>query len=593
MKRLVAAAPFILAAVTVVPAQAQTRAASDNDMMLVREAAALESAGDMAGAEQLLRTVLDRSPASLNALIALERVLSVDGRIEELIPVLDRLLEQDPESPIAHRMRLKAYSALDRPDAVENAGDAWIAATPGIETPYREVARIWQERNEPTRAVRVLEQGRRRIQRPDALALELGDVYAAAGDPKRAVGEWDRAVGPDGRGFLLVQRRIAGLPNGGALFIPGLVDALTKAPATPARQRAAVQLAIEAGLGAQAAQAARELAASLDGDARRSLLVEVARRADGSGLDALAYWAYRQLVESGGSADQMLAVRTRLAELALAVGDTADAARLFTELESAYPAGSPQRRQAVAVRIQMLARDGEVDRASAELDSFRKAFPEAAELDAAAAAVANARLDRGDVAGAERTLTGVRGPQSGVARGRMLIARGEIDRGRNELLASAPMLRGAEATEAIALATLLGRLSQPGGEIVAKAMARATDGAREEGVALLFEESAGLPDAERAAILGFAASLADRVNLGERAEQIRREIVAEYPDTRAAPMAMLTLARNLARENRAPAEARMLLETLILEHSSSALVPQARRELDRLLGRVPPPDEES
>lgn len=209
VKRLLAATPLavLLAVVTAVPAAAQNSAAPNDDTLL-REAAGLEAAGDMAGAERILRTVLDRSPASLNALMALERVLSVDGRIEELIPALDRLLAQDPESPIGHQMRVKAYAALDRTADVEKAGDAWIEATPGIETPYREVARVWQDRGDPTRAVRVLEQGRRRIQRTDALALELGDVYLAAGDAERAVREWDRAIGPDGRGFLLVQRRL-------------------------------------------------------------------------------------------------------------------------------------------------------------------------------------------------------------------------------------------------------------------------------------------------------------------------------------------------------------------------------------------------
>lgn len=109
-------------------------------------------------------------------------------------------------------------------------------------------------------------------------------------------------------------------------------------------------------------------------------------------------------------------------------------------------------------------------------------------------------------------------------------------------------------------------------------------------MALLFDESASLPEAERPAVLEFAASLADRARLDERAEQIRREIVTVYPGSREAPLAMLTLARTLILDKHTPDEARMLLETLILEHPRSALVPQARRELDRLLGRVPPDD---
>jgi TolA-binding protein len=68
---------------------------------------------------------------------------------------------------------------------------------------------------------------------------------------------------------------------------------------------------------------------------------------------------------------------------------------------------------------------------------------------------------------------------------------------------------------------------------------------------------------------------------------MRREIVAEYPRSREAPSALLALARTVAQRPGSHDEGRLLLERLILEHPRSALVPQARRELDRLLGRVP------
>lgn len=569
-------------------AHAQVAAAPTDETALLREAAALETAGDLAGAERLLRSVLSATPTSLTALISLERILAMQGNTQALIPALDRLLARDADSPIGHQMRVRAFSALDRVDELERAADAWIKASPTIETPYREIARVWRERNELTRAVDVLERGRARIKRADALALELGDVYAQAADYSRAVREWNRAIGRDGHGFLLVQRRLTGLPDGGASAIPELVEALTRPPTSVARQRAASQIAIEAGLAPQAESIARATAGALDEPARRSFLVEVARRADGAGLSAVAYWAYRELIAAGGPVDQMLALRTRAAELALAVGDTASAAAQYAQLEQAYAAGSPQRRQAVSVRIQLLARDGELDRAATEYASFRREFDDATETDAVAAALANALLDRGEESAAEDVLVGVHGPRSGLARARVLMRRGEVERARNELLGSAPSLHGAEATETIALASLLGRLSPEGGELVGRAMAVAAEGDREEGVKLLLEGSGPIAGNERAAILEFAATLADRAQLEERAEQMRREIVAEYPRSREAPSALLALARTVAQRPGSHDEGRLLLERLILEHPRSALVPQARRELDRLLGRVPP-----
>src|SRR5690606_29512134 len=123
----------------------------------------------------------------------------------------------------------------------------WIAATPHLETPYREAAVIWRNRGDATRAVALLERGRKRIERDDALALELGDAYAAMNDMKRTAEEWSRAIGPAGRGLMLVQRRLQMLPDGGVRVIPVLVDRLSQGTPSFARLRAAALLAVEAG----------------------------------------------------------------------------------------------------------------------------------------------------------------------------------------------------------------------------------------------------------------------------------------------------------------------------------------------------------
>ncbi len=580
MRRLLALGLLLTSA----PAAAQMAPAGE--LAAVREATELEAAGNLQGAVDKLDAVLDENPASLAALVHLERVLAMQGRTEDLVPHLDRLLADDRTSVIAHQMRVRAFAALDREEEIERAAREWIDATPKIEIPYREIARVWQQRGRLDRAAKVLEDGRRKLGRNDALALELGDVRAAAGDFEGAVREWNRAIAEDGQGFLLVQRRLQSLPDGGAPLIPRLVEALGADGNSVARREAAAQLALGAGLGEAAERIARALAPDLDPRLRGSFIVEVARRADGAGLYPLARWAYAELLKGEEPGSRLLAIRTRLAELALLAGDTAAAASAYADLEDAYAAGSPQRREALAVRVQLAAREGSLEQALRFLDDMRKEFPEGADTDAAAAAVAVAALDADRTDIAERALTGVSGPRTSLARGRLFLGRGEIPRARDELFTAAAGLHGAEATSAIALASLVARVSPQGGELVTTLLTAAGEVERSDVVRAMIEATVSLDAGERAAILDFAAGVADRDGLVEEAAELRREIVEHHPRSAAAPAAMLELARVLDEPGQL-AEARLLLERVILEHPRSPLVPQARRQLDRIADRIP------
>jgi hypothetical protein len=162
---------------------------------------------------------------------------------------------------------------------------------------------------------------------------------------------------------------------------------------------------------------------------------------------------------------------------------------------------------------------------------------------------------------------------------------GNIDRAREELLLAAPQLQGREATETIGLAALLMRVSAKGGELVARVIAAAPD-ERPQLIRDSAERARELPAAERAAVLDFLAATADRSDLVADAEALRREIVTTLGRTQEAPAALLALARGVLARGGAVDEARVLLEKLILEYPRSALLPQARSELQRLPSRV-------
>ncbi|MGH8437172.1 MAG: tetratricopeptide repeat protein [Pseudomonas sp.] len=500
---------------------------------------------------------------------------------------MEQLLKSDPESAMGHQILVRAYSSLNQVEDVRKAGEAWIKATPKLETPYREIARVWESRGDYARAVHYLEQGRGRIGRQDALALELGDVYAGMEEYARAVREWDRAIGPDARGFMLVQRRMSQLRDGGAVILPRLIESLLRSPTSTPRKRAAAQFAIDAGLGPRAEEIAKGLVNELNSTERQSFLVEIARRADGAQLPRLAFWAYGELVRLNPDGEQRLALRGRMAELALAMGDTARAAETYRTLEGSYAVGSPERRQAAALRIQLTAREGKLAEAESELQTFRSDYPDAPELDAISAAIGGAWFDQGDLDRAIQALQGVSGPRSGLLRGRVALRRGDVAGAKAALLVAAPALRGAEATDAIKLATALGRVSREGGELMGQAISRASAGAPGEAVAVLLNGARNLPGSEPAAILEMAASIAERSQLEAEAEKARRTIIGDYATAPEAPGALLALARSLSQRSETMNEGREFLERLILDHPRSALVPQARQELDRLQGRVP------
>ncbi|HET9441495.1 MAG TPA: tetratricopeptide repeat protein, partial [Longimicrobiales bacterium] len=207
-------------------------------------------------------------------------------------------------------------------------------------------------------------------------------------------------------------------------------------------------------------------------------------------------------------------------------------------------------------------------------------------LDATAAMLATAYFDKGDLEAAARSLERVAGPRSNLVRGRIALRRGDVAGARAAVMSSAPGLQGAEATQTLKLATLLGKVSRAGGELLGEALAAAGSGQAKTAVTTIENRIEALPELERPAILDFAAALADRGQLPLDGERLRRRIVTEFPKSNEAPAALLTLARSLTERGGATEEAKTFLEKLIIEYPRSALVPQARQELERLQSRA-------
>ena len=550
---------------------------------MVRQAAGLEAAGDLAGAERLLREVLDRDPGATGALFALERVVRSDGRPEAVLPSMDAFLNREPGSAQVRALKLRVLSEVDSLEAVRREARAWIAMDPAPAT-HREIAALYEAAFGPEEALEFLLRARAESARPDLLALEVGDLEARTGDMESALREWALGVGDDGAQVAPVARRLGELPAPRDEEVRTVLSELTSS-AVFARRRAAALIAVELRREPEALELARGIAEELGPRARSTFLTEVGDRARDLSLAEVAGWAYDELGEEARTPAERRAFDERLVEVALASGDTAAAADAQQRIARSFAEGSPDRRRAAVQALRLGAGEMEPSALRAAMASFAREFPNAPESDELAATVARELQVRGDDAGALGALAEVQGPRSALERGYLLLAAERVDEGRQALSAALEGLSPSEATGTIRLVSLLGRLSGDGAVTLARASSQAHRGRIAEAVGLLTSERAAATADERAALLAHAARLAEDSGDPETAAELRVGLLDAYPGHSSVPEAALALARYHAEQEGDVTRAIEILEELIASRPNAAVVPNARAELARLRGR--------
>lgn len=548
---------------------------------LLRTANIEESSGDLAAAEETLRRLMDQRPTSTGGILALERVLRAQRRISEILPFAEGYADIEPNASGPRLVQLRAFTELDDEDALEDAAEDWMDRAGSSSEPYREVSIVFARAFGPERALSVLQRARTELGRPSLFAMEAGDYLKDLGRMEEAVLEWASVIGNDGSSVSAVIRRIGEIEEDEETLVLPLLERLRSLPTTEARLRAGARIALEAGAFGEAKNLAEIALVELVDRPRRGFLTALARQAQEVAAMGVALWAYEALREDADEDQEIRALDQRITVVALAIGDTIRALEAQQTIADALPERSADRRQALAEIIRLGIGWAGAD-VKESLAAFAKEFPDAPQLDELAVTLAVQLDAEGDREGARSLLAGVPGPRSALERGYLDLAAGEVEPGRGALQDALAGVAPGVATELIELLSLLDRLEGESLDAFIRSAILAHHGRTDLALSELEMAIDAVPRDQRPPLLARGARIADGGSAPETAADFRGRIVRDHPFSAEVPEATLELARFKGATPAGVDEAIRLLEDLILSQPNSAIVPTARRELQRL-----------
>ena len=533
----------------------------------VTRALELENAGKLKEAAVLLRGALRVSP-SANAILGLERVYSDLGMSDSLLAPLDSLITQNPRESVYRTVQLRTLQLLRRDERLRDAFEQWVRAVPREAAPYREYARILIQLGRPTAADTVVSRGRAALGSLRDLEYENAQLRAAIGEWVASAQSWRRALA--NAPYLAIAAAYALAPTP-ALFRDPVRIALAALPADPGARRALAELELTWGRPQEAWAALRALhpdtaaATMWEEFGERAETEERWRLAHNALVAALAVrWTSPLALRAAaaalhaGAPEEVFA----LAPLGYWAQDSVRAAREYLPLHVAA--------------LVALGRGREADDLVARFDRFL--VP--AHRMRIAQVIAMGWVRAGDLLRARAALRAA-GPDadSSEAAGWLALFEGRLGASRTLLRASrAP---GAELALALGIVARTSGDSAPAIGAAFLALARA-DSVR---ASAAFVDAATQHPEVASALLLVAARL--RSGTPDGAMPIWERIVSQYASTPEAVESELEWARVLRRRGDGPG-AIAHLEHLILSAPQSALLPQARRELELARGAVPP-----
>jgi FimV-like protein len=501
----------------------------------LREAFDLERRGRHEAAARLFFEALADQPAHLSALLGLERVLQRLDRLDSIVPYVESAISLQPSNRSMRALQLRVWAMLAEPESLTVAAGRWIELAPDSPEPYREWAMALSQSGDTVRAQHVLADG----------ASRLGNATLAQ---DMAVGERATATGGRLAAELLV---VWDRPLEGWTVLDGSL---------PTDRQVAVSVL-------------RRFA-----DRARS-----ASPPDGARAQAYALERIGELAAGPASERAYIDAARAFAD----AGDRRAAERMLQRISGRSETGERAAADAMSSLIGVMAKSGKVREAEEEFHQWKDRL-RADEVAILREGIAGAWIMADELEKAEAVLEDDSTVSTFAVRGWIALFRGDlISAGENFRRAGPRAGSSEDATERIAMLALLQRIEPESAPELGRALHLLTRGDSGQAVSRLHKAASALPrQGGRPDVLVLAGRIAVGRRDARRAETLLLAALEIDPDGVAAPVAKLELARAYIQLKEAEA-ARNQLEDLILSHSESAIVPQARRLLEHVRGNIP------
>ncbi len=529
----------------------------------------LEASGKFREAAPIFRAALRATPTA-GALLGLERVYAELHMSDSLLPPLDSLIARRPREPLYRSVKLRTLQILRRDDQLRAAFEQWTRDLPRDPAPYREYARVLIQLGRPAAADSIVQRGRAALGSARDLQYETAQLRAAMGQWTASATAWRAALATAPHLANAAAYALAPTPNATR---DSVRVALSAPPAEPGARRGLAELELLWGRPQAAWEAMRALPADT---ASATVWEEFGERA----MEDERYALARDALRAALNARRTPALAVRAATAAARAGTPQD---VFVIAPLSEVEGDPARaaRDYVPVHVDALAALGRAADADALVRRYDRWLAPGQRM-RLAQLVATAWVRAGDLGRARAALASV-GPDadSSEAAGWLALYEGRLGAARVLLRAA----RDPSPDLALALGIVSRTRGDSAPELGAGFLALAR---RDSAAAAATFVAAAAQHPEVASALLLAASRLHSAR-GDAAGAIALwgRIVAESPDSPEAAEGELEWARALRRRgDRAGAAAH--LEHLILSAPRSALLPQARRELELVRGAVPP-----
>ena len=528
----------------------------------------LEGAGKHREAAALFRTAL-RGPSAISALLGLERSYHELGWTDSLLAPLDTLIRRSPSEPMLRAVQLRSLQSLGRDSALRAAFEKWVADLPKNPAPYREYARLLLQKGDAKRADSVLVRARMALGGTGDLQLEVAQTRAAMGQWVESANAWRVALvdAP-----YLEQAAAYALAQVPSATRDSIRERFLATPLLVAARRALATLESVWGSPANGWAALRDLPAD---STSAAAWLDFAQRAE-----AEERWTHaREALASVLRWRHTESVAVRAAVAALNSGDPGGA-RVLSPMAMSGLDSARAARTLLPIHVRALAALGRPATAERLVASYERWLTPTARAQLARS-IAFGWVRIGDMTRARGALT-VAGPDadSSDAAGWLALYAGDLKSARRLLRT------GGDASPELALALgMIARTKVDSAPALGAAFLTLARGDTSGAANALAATAGNMPELASLSLY-LAGQLFAAQRKDAQALPLWQRVVEQYAMSAEAPAAELEWARALKRGGDS-AGAIKRLEHLILSYPQSALVPQARRDLEIARSSIP------